>query len=406
MNVLILGAGASKSYSDSLTQEKMPVAKDFFKTFNKLKIAENEWVLIGQILNYLKVFHKQSWMEFIDYNEDIEILYTEVNEKLNEILKRNEGCFSRQEDPLVFQTYMQLVFVFTSVINEIQNGGPSISHVNLAENLLEEDIVLTFNWDTLMDRALKITKKWNPDNGYFVNPSMIYRDNWVYPILTKTIDYPLILKLHGSTNWLTGYLRPDKSKLKSMQETPVEDFFIYESTLSPYSTYKGRYMDGYSEYSYGYYPPNLPLKGEEAPKGYLLIKTSLKLNGDNMSSPSDGLESMPLIIPPVHEKDYDYFGNIFRKLWSKAEDSLIKAERIIIIGYSFPVTDTQTDILFKKAFIQRSDQPEIVIVDPFPDNIVDKFVYDYGISKNMIRVYRSYFNKDFNTKELFKKNGR
>ena len=35
MNVVLLGAGASKAYSNSPTGRKMPIAKDFFQTLNK-----------------------------------------------------------------------------------------------------------------------------------------------------------------------------------------------------------------------------------------------------------------------------------------------------------------------------------------------------------------------------------
>jgi hypothetical protein len=112
--------------------------------------------------------------------------------------------------------------------------------------------------------------------------------------------------------------------------------------------------------------------------------------------------SNTLIIPPVKHKNYSHFGNIFSQLWGKAEESLVKANRIIIIGYSFPITDTQTDALFKSAFIKRSDMPEIIIVDPFPENILNRFILDYGIHADKIKTYKTYFNESFNTDLLFK----
>ena len=36
MRTFIIGAGASKAYSESPTNCRMPIANDFFQTFNKL----------------------------------------------------------------------------------------------------------------------------------------------------------------------------------------------------------------------------------------------------------------------------------------------------------------------------------------------------------------------------------
>ncbi|MDD5569649.1 MAG: SIR2 family protein [Bacteroidales bacterium] len=403
MNLFLLGAGASKSYIDSPTKVKMPIAKDFFKTFHKLRIAENRWVLIGDITNYLKDFHNIPWTGFLTYNEDIEILHSEVEEKLNQLFEKKENIFNSTDNTLIYKTYIQLIFVFASVINEIQNGPPSASHLNLAKNLTKEDIIITFNWDTLMDRALKQTSNWNADNGYLVKPTKVYRDQWIEAKDNQTKDYPIILKLHGSTNWLTSCLRSDGDKLKSLQEIPIDDFYIYESTINPYNTFKGRFMSGYADYSYGYYPPNLPLIGEKIPDGYLLINFAIILEGmPEATASSEGLVSMPLIIPPVKCKNYSYFGNIFSQLWNKAEESLVKADRIIIIGYSFPATDTQTDTLFKRAFNKRRNTPEVIIIDPMPENIYNRFIFDYGIKANNITTHKTYFNQDFDVNSLFK----
>jgi hypothetical protein len=402
MNLLILGAGASKSYTESTTKVKMPIAKDFFNTFNQLSISQNQWVLVGAILNYLKTFHKIPWTGFLNYSQDIEVLHSEVEERLNFILEKNIGVFSSPENILIYQTYLQLIFLFTSVINEIQNGPASKSHINLAKCLNKEDNIITFNWDTLMERALRETTNWNSESGYLIRPSKIYRNDWIENTDSKTIDYPIILKLHGSTNWLTSYLQPDVTKLKSMQETPTDDFYIYESAIDPYHTYKGRFMSGYTDFSYGYYPPNLPLRGEGAPKGHFMAMITISPKGMHKpTSESGGLVSMPLIIPPVKYKNYSHFGTIFNQLWERAEKSIRLADRIIIIGYSFPKTDIQTDILFRKALIQRTSLPEIFIVDPYPENIVDRFILEYGIKKNKIQTYKSFFSQDFDVKPLF-----
>lgn len=55
-------------------------------------------------------------------------------------------------------------------------------------------------------------------------------------------NYPYIIKLHGSTNWLTSHLILENGKLEMLQETNSDDFYIYESTINPYSTYEERFI--------------------------------------------------------------------------------------------------------------------------------------------------------------------
>ena len=111
MNVIILGAGASKSYQDSNTKLRMPIATDFFSTFNKLEISSNPWVLVGNILNYLKRFHGLEYEDFTHYNEDIEKLHSEIESKLIDAFKYNDR-FQDIESILTSGSYVQLIFLF------------------------------------------------------------------------------------------------------------------------------------------------------------------------------------------------------------------------------------------------------------------------------------------------------
>lgn len=396
MNVIILGAGASKSYRDSQTKESMPIATDFFSTFNRLEISNNTWVLIGYILNYLKRFHNLKFDDFRDYNEDIEKLHSEIEHRLVEAFKLTKNGFNDIDSLMTRTAYVQLIFLFTSVINEIQNGPVSKPHIRLAQKLSASDTILTFNWDTLMDRALEHELKWTTDNGYFVTPNLIYRNEWVSGASSTKVNYPYLIKLHGSTNWLTSYMIAEDGKFKLLQEISPEEFFVYESTVKPYNTYDGRYMGGYNDFSYGYYPPNLPLKGIKLPNDTNLVRGILR-TGFNPKGVSEdkGLVSMPLIIPPVQDKKYDFYGNLFKELWNKAEESLIETDKITIIGYSFPETDIKTDELFKNAFSKRNTMPEIIIINPKPESIVEKFAFEYGILNDNIKVHKEYFSEDF-----------
>jgi hypothetical protein len=401
MNVLLLGAGASKAYTQSKTKIKMPIAKDFFQTYNRLDISEKPDVLVGDLINYLKKYHKMTVSDFSNYSEDIENIHSEISDKVISYAKESKFYFSgnnSDEKVLAYRAYMQVLFLFNSVINEIQNGDVSKPHQNIAQNLKSDDVILTFNWDTLMDRALESVTNWNVDSGYYIPPKAIYNDGWVGCHGKSTNNAPLLIKLHGSTNWLTSYMRIENGNWKLTQELSPDVLYVYRNTLQPYETYRGRYWNGYEPFSYGYYPPNIPDKGEKAPEGYYTV--NLRSNFDpriqNNISGTAGLVSMPAIIPPVKQKEYNLFGDVFETLWKKAEESLAKADNIVILGYSFPRTDYRTDELFKKAFCKRTTKPKIVIINPAPDELKQKFIYDYGIDEKLIQVEKTYFDEKYN----------
>ncbi|WP_299632442.1 SIR2 family protein [uncultured Virgibacillus sp.] len=392
-----MGAGASKSYSQSTTNVRMPIAFDFFKTFNKLKISENPWVRVGEIINYVRENYQVDPSDFNTFNIDIEKLHSEIEEKLKIAIEQD----NKVDVMILHRVYMQLVFLFSSVINEIQNGPISNPHINLAKLLKDEDFVITYNWDTLMDRAMYRTTNWEPGSGYLVKPRMIYRDEWVQTN-KSTINAPKIIKLHGSVNWLTSYMVVEDGKFTLTQELGPDTFYVYEYANQPYATYDGRFMNGYTPFSYGYYPVNLPDRGKSIENGRVLI--SMKQRGayyaEKGSSNSSGLVSMPMIIPPVKYKSYNMFGTLFKELWNTSEEILSKADHIIIIGYSFPKTDIQSENLFKNAFLKRLNYPQITILNPKPERIIEKFMFDFGVPESNIRVFKEYFSKEFNIDKL------
>ena len=150
MNVYLLGAGASKSYEESKTGEKLPLANDFFKTFNNLEISTNGWVLIGDIINYVKENRGVSVIDFSSYNEDIEALHSEIQNRYLDAIDKDDFVNIVHYG----KAFNQLVFLFSSVINEVQNGIESEFHKNLVLNLKSNDSIITFNWDTLIDKSL------------------------------------------------------------------------------------------------------------------------------------------------------------------------------------------------------------------------------------------------------------
>lgn len=385
MRVFLLGAGASKSYRESPTGLRMPIAGDFFPTFFRLSIAQNPWVMRDGLHNYLgRLRNIEDPDHYLQSGIDIESLHSEIASQLAEFEKNDGGI----ERIVLSKPYIQLTFLFAATLNEIANGPVSRPHLELASVLCPQDMVITFNWDTLMERALMTYGNWRVDDGYGVAPCKIFRDAWESPVAVKEGSRTTVLKLHGSTNWLTSYPFYQGEELVLTHGLPPESLFVFESATKPYATYAGRYMENYVPLTYGYYPPNLlDVPGRTAMDGYMFFQLRSKFPWmPEGESDDEGLVSMPLIIPPVRHKSYGFFGNLFDDIWLSAQRALTNCDELVIVGYSFPETDIRSNELFIKAFSARSSIPSVKVIDPNPRRVLDKLRLDYGIPDTSIQV--------------------
>ena len=103
------------------------------------------------------------------------------------------------------------------------------------------------------------------------------------------------------------------------------------------------------------------------------------------------------------DKKYSLFGSLFNELWEIAKQEIVKSNEIIIIGYSFPITDVRTIKLFKEAFCKKQVLPRIIIVNPEPNDIVELFQMTFGVPIENITIYKEYFDKDFNFDKISNK---
>jgi hypothetical protein len=67
------------------------------------------------------------------------------------------------------------------------------------------------------------------------------------------------------------------------------------------------------------------------------------------------------IIPPESIKRYDQ--SIFKRIWYHAGQALHRAQHLVVIGYSFPVTDSHSHALFRIS-VKRESLKSLVLVNP------------------------------------------
>jgi SIR2-like domain len=180
--------------------------------------------------------------------------------------------------------------------------------------------IVTFNYDDVLDQALWEARKeptgmhstlltesdWHPDGGYGFycrDSSVCIADHPGYMDQPRT----LLLKLHGSLNW--------RSRLGEGAPRGPAGLLHHED----------------------WYTPRLKFPAQHA--------------ADRIEA---HLERDPFIVPPVLVKSELTVHPVLSVVWKLAHERLTAATTVAFIGYSLPVTDLASRILFSEALLNRA----------------------------------------------------
>lgn len=207
-------------------------------------------------------------------------------------------------------------------------GSHSGSYAVFAKNIVKSgDTIVTFNYDDILDHELRHSGIWNVSTGYGFS---LGHDESASEIL--------LLKLHGSVNWLISLFGGAVSgtflanPINSMGEAPV----IHRADLRflGYEEFAGRI------YESGGAPPCLILPGRSK---YFFYDTSF------------GRE----------------FSEFWGSLWLQAERAMQGCERVVICGYSLPEADARArQMLFQGIDL---DTPIEIVSGGDTERIAQKF---------------------------------
>lgn len=256
----------------------------------------------------------------------------------------------------------------------------------LASGILREDAaVLTFNYDTLTELALRQAAResgepaWCPRCAYRVRfdrtagavpcesasgpPSTARHLDAAHAAADpasgwSTSERPAsggdhagpcptrpFLKVHGAINWWRVEPTPPPSGLEYLGEMSPCDL---PPDRRPFSLYSPT--------------PPAAWVGDRLPRGW---------------------RARPLLITPVVNKRTDR--EPFGALWEAARDLLGECERLVVIGYSFPPTDFHVRQLFLEAFVDARLR-ELTVVNP--DTSVVQVARDLTHFRGPVRVSR------------------
>lgn len=302
--LFVIGAGCSKNYDSSgngITGLVSPTNSDFFKMARKVLLDAGAKKGAKDPLKemLLRICKGRG----IKYDDDYDFLESPLLDDLEEVMTDIDVGSTLFESRHVVRgashPYNVLVELITFTITRALLGDPCPLHRKLAAIIKEDDVVLDFNYDLLMDEALRLEGKLD-DSSYGVNFLRVLKDgDWIRPEEQEKSTISL-LKLHGSFNWLRC-----------------------------------------TECSSEFLTRNINIRKEA------LDLASLK----EMSCPRCSAEGGPmvrLVIPPVQTKEYNL--EPYRFLWRSAAQKLKGILRIAFLGYSFSNTDFATKSLLRQIY--------------------------------------------------------
>src|SRR5579871_2485737 len=402
----LFGAGASHHYDLNAFGISVPLASGFFKAYHNLPVSQRFDYHVGPLNNFLEEYRDVTPETIEQFDENIEAFMTSVESELEQIkamAKDHHLTGAEYARALSYSmVFTNMNFIFASVLNEAQNGSPMSLYRNLLEFCSPNDLFVTFNWDTLLDRALLDSGGWNPNIGYGLKFRAVLDGSWKNAMEgdAKFVTNWKLLKLHGSTNWLVPHMGVDFNEWE-FQTTVADtsDVFLYWHSALPYPTFKNRWRGGYVPTTYCYYPPNLPAEffteqQLSAPPGKVFFKASFRfLSPFEENDPAGTIPSSPVLITPVRQKKYDIYRTSIQDLWAQAVKGLEDAGRIVIIGYSFPLTDMKALDLFRGLLATRGKNLILEIVAPDAEDIAKRIGKEYLEHAREIKLHKMVFEE-------------
>jgi hypothetical protein len=314
----IIGAGCTRNYKPSNEFGfESPLDSDFFDMCNKILLKKE---------SLLEAF--SDLVEHLNFLFGLELGSDEkpVSSSL-ETVATILDLESREKGRKYIDSLINLICI---VFDLVLKGPISSIHRELVERFQPNDIVISYNYDIVLDNALIEVKK-SEEGIYKLNFDEKHDGDW--KICENQTSDISILKLHGSMNWLKcdrcGALLLYEGR-KAVAELSYQIVGLREATRDF----------------------NCPI--------------------------CQARELKTLLIPPLLEKEM--YSEEFRYLWHLAERAIVSAERIVTIGYSLPPTDFYSEFLLRKAVSRRfRASPKLHVVDKNIEVVPERF-------KSILRV--------------------
>ncbi len=327
-----IGSGHFARYAGARID--MPLQRSFFKVLNDFKNKQTK--SLDPIAEKIRLYFSPSTYRTTkktgrDRHKDLDKL--SVEEVVTFFDEIGQSDRSKSEIATATQVNQDLVKFAAELISFLSlKGSPGKNQLikKFVSRIKQTDAIITFNWDTLLDRVLSNNQqhtRWQ--RGYGYGPTI--RKLFPYKKWRgKTPEhYPRLLKLHGSVNWVS----------------------------------------------------NSNSEGKQ-PAGKISEEWGAKANYERV-----------VMMAPKMIKVQELKEDLYKKLWKEAETQLIRSKRLVFIGYSFPPADYAVANLLRRVFskIKKKKRkiPQIVIVDPEASERARNFEESFGIHIEIENMFLS-----------------
>ena len=320
--IFVIGAGASKGH----TNGDFPIINEFFKIANKIKILSDSGNKIKPKYEDLE--------KYVRENFNLDILKKNIN--IEEVMTNLEIDIEKSDSYELIILRNKIINIIRSTLSKLsEKAFHEDSEYNLFYKMLNNnDTILTYNWDLLLDNVLgreiivpdysKMFELEKKDNQQYLE--MWKKLTGIRDLSWGKTDIPYVnyqsegyyLKLHGSIDW--AYC-------------PNRDCGLYSKVFAVNQLHKKHYCF------------------------------------------ECGSGVQYLIVPPVLNKDFRHIP-FMKKVWNFARNEISRTDEIIIWGYSLPPTDFYSKWLFRQT---KENLKAVSIINPACFEKVKrkgKFIYE------------------------------
>lgn len=311
--VVVLGAGATRGAqfvvdANPRPRCEPPLNADFFTQLQRITTARHQATIRAVVKDAVTLFGPNFSLTLEEYFTQLQAMIATA--------KSAKGLPAGFKEANLVARRDRLLDALSATLEESADVAKEKSparrnrceyHDNLVEALEPQDTIISFNYDCIIDHALRSTgaRKWSAQIGYnfpdYRRVEAYHPWNADQAPATQNMSINL-LKLHGSLNWFPF---PDGGKG--------------------------------------------PIKLRERP---------YKQAGNKQYE----------IVPPEYVKRQDA-QPIYTTLWSHAEMALRRAEVLAFVGFSFTPTDLDVEALFRLALISgKKKLKRVVIANPSGDH--------------------------------------
>ena len=360
--VYLFGAGVNQvvKYWDGLSP---PLLNNFFNIALNMRRFRDDYYSkqLESVYGYIEKYFRKTKDELANSLFDLETCFTLLEQQIKRAKTENKT----EEFQELVKINFQLISFIAEVLSEFEYFAVT-SHImrNLGRVIFyEKPVIITFNYDCLMEAVLETISGVNP-----IVPKSFLEHT------PENEEIPDDLLIYSHCNWNRPLAYGFKFDEIQLQQAGVSQFVNGSRFYSiPHNQlYKKPLLKLHGSLNWFKYLPfrSYPVFSDELePKlGEKESDIILKRGTWWFVRPPDhdGWFIEPIIVTPVLYKDKYFDQKPFVETWGQARNALSNCDKLVVVGYSFSPSDFTTKQLFLESFISNNLK-ELVVVNPNHD---------------------------------------